>query len=145
MTRSYETLLRLLGIAAILGAFSMVLWRRARCGHPNPHYVRPTTAHDATGRTVTVEPARYICYECGQSWVARQRDPAWHPTAIIQRFSGYDPRKAAQAAVRAEAEHAQRRQIAGNRARPAAPAAGADQRRQKEPVSVVNIKSRKPA
>ena len=86
-------------LATVLLGASYALWRLTRCRHPNPHYVRPVVRQNANGHTIEVEAARYICYECGRSWVARQRDAAWHPTSLRHTFSGYDESKAARAAV----------------------------------------------
>ena len=96
-------------LATVLLGASYAVWRLTCCRHPNPHYVRPVVRQDANGHRIEMEPARYICYECGRSWVARQRDAAWHPTSLRHAFSGYDESKAARAATRAGIEEEQRR------------------------------------
>ena len=78
-------------VAAGVVVVNGLAWWLGRCRHPNPHYVQAVSARDPlTGMQVTRQPARYTCYECGRSWVATQRDPAWTPTHVIQKFSGYD-------------------------------------------------------
>lgn len=136
--------------AIVLFGASVAAWRLTRCRHPNPHYVRRVVCEDATGHTVEAEPARYICYECGQTWLMRQRDAAWHPTSLRHTFTGYDEGKAVRAATRARIEEEQRRFLAVHRAldehataethpqqtRPASPRSHA---------KVIDLNSRRPA
>jgi hypothetical protein len=138
-------------IASTLAIASVVVWRLTRCRHPNPHYVRPVSQqNDLTGQPVVTEPARYVCYECGKSWPARQRDPAWTPSHLVRKFNGYDPNKAVAAATRAAIEEEQRRFLAVNRVVlrlrntaniPFTPA----RRKRLSTTNVVDLKSRKPA
>ena len=132
MSPWYEPLLPLLLVLIGAGTLSAAFWWWTRCRHPNPHYVRADR-----------EPAHYVCYECGRSWVARQRDPAWRPSRVAQKFIGHDERKAAQAARRAAMEEARRRQLAVSRGGAAAAPAG--RRRTGGQVDVVDITSRRPA
>ena len=93
------------GIAAVLTLLvSLIAWAR-RCRHPNPHYVR-----------AAAEPAHYVCYECGRHWPAEQRDPAWKPTHLLQKFRGYDEIQAVRAAKYAALSEEHRRHLAAHRA-----------------------------
>jgi hypothetical protein len=103
-------------LATVLLGASYAIWRLTRCRHPNPHYVRAVVRQNANGQTIEMEPARYICYECGRTWLMRQRDAAWHATSLRHAFSGYDESKAARAATRARIEEEQRRFLAAHRA-----------------------------
>ncbi len=133
---------------ALAAAVALTSWL-TRCRHPNPHYVRAVTRPDAaTGREVVIQPARYECYECGRSWNATQRDPAWMPTRLTQKFSGYDQSKAVRAATRAAIEQEQRRFLAAHRIElpaAAAPEPATPHSRPRRPGHVVDINSRKPA
>jgi hypothetical protein len=74
-----------------------------RCGHPNPHYRREVLYRDPmTESDEVIEPACYVCYECGKTWRATVRDPAWAATGIRLKFRGYDAELAARAAKRLE-------------------------------------------
>jgi hypothetical protein len=139
-------------IASALAIASAVVWRLTRCRHPNPHYVRPVSQlNELTGQSVVIEPARYVCYECGRSWPARQRDPAWTSSHLVRTFSGYDPNKAIAAATRAAIEEEQRRFLAVNRGVPRqrdaanTPFRPATRRKRLSTTKVVDLKSRKPA
>ena len=129
-------------------ASGVLAWRFSRCKHPSPHYVHAVTRYDeATGADV-LQPATYLCYECGKSWPATQRDPAWAPTSTIQKFSGYDEKKAARAFTRAAVEDEQRRFLAAHRGAgdpPALSAVPAPRRRRVHGSNVVDMNSRKPA
>ena len=82
-------------LCVFIALIGMLAWL-CRCGHPNPHYRREVLCRDPmTGSDEVVEPAVYMCYDCGKTWRATVRDPAWAPTGIKQRFSGYDPALAA--------------------------------------------------
>lgn len=95
----------LLAIVFGLIAFCGVVAWLTRCGHPNPHYRRPVLYRDPmTESDEVIEPASYVCYECGKTWLATVRDPAWAPTGIRSRFRGYDPAAAARTAKRLEIE-----------------------------------------
>jgi len=103
-------------LAGLIG-FGVAVWRLRRCRHPNPHYVKPILRDDPVAGSVdVVQPASYICYECGRTWIAAQRDPAWRPTALLRKFTGYDANKAGRAATRASIEAEQRRFLADRRA-----------------------------
>ncbi len=135
---------------ALVGTGALI-WLFSGCKHPNPHYVRQETAQDdATGDEIVVHPAHYCCYECGKTWLAEQRDPAWTASAVVQKFDGYDERKAVRAAKRIAVEERQRRVLADRRVRPIEVAApiqfktGATSRRRRA-TDVVAIGSRKPA
>ena len=124
--------------------------RRLRpCSHPHPHYLRPEPARtEADGTILPAQPARYRCFECGRTWDVTQRDPAWAPTGIVQKFTGHDPTKATSAILRATIEAEQRRFLAVNRTtipRPAvtAPPRSAAPRRRRLPSNVVHINSRR--
>jgi hypothetical protein len=133
-------------LAAFVAASLVAARRLSRCEHPSPHFVRAGNRIDAaTGANEPASSAHYICYECGRSWPAETHDPAWHPSGVIQKFSGYDQRMAARAATRAAIEADQRRALAGKRSdRLDLP--GPKVRRARRRVSnVVNIGSRKPA
>ena len=55
------------GFIALCG---VVAWL-SRCGHPNPHYRREVVYRDPmTESDEVIEPASYICYECGRTWRA---------------------------------------------------------------------------
>ena len=133
-------------IAPVLAAAAALALWLARCRHPNPHYLRAVTQPDAaTGRKIVIQPARYICYECGRSWEARQRDPAWAPTHLVHKFSGYDEDRARRAVTRAAIEQEQRRFLAANRIeRPEAASKAARSHGQRN-RPVIDINSRKPA
>jgi hypothetical protein len=131
------------GITIGLAGMTALIWWRTRCRHPNPHYIRAGTCQDDARAEPGGQPAMYECYDCGKRWVVRQRDPAWRPTRLVQKFQGYDESKAKRAATRAAIEQEQRRFLAANRVGPSsAPAVIAPQRRRK---NVVDIDSRKPA
>jgi hypothetical protein len=109
------------GIA--VGSVAVAVWAAAllltRCRHPHPHYERAVQRRDPqTGESVVVRPARYECFECGRHWTAVQRDPAWAPSPVVQRFTGYDETQAKRAAMRAAIEEHQRRVLAAHRAEP---------------------------
>ena len=84
---------RLLGsiywVTGAVASFGALIWLFKGCRHPNPHFVKQETRRDeTTGDEVVVHAAHYCCYECGKSWLAKQRDPAWTPSAIVQKFHG---------------------------------------------------------
>jgi hypothetical protein len=123
-------------VVILSGAAAVALvWWLGRCRHPNPHYVRPQRSD---------EPGRYCCYECGRSWQVETRDPAWHPTRLVQKFSGFDQTKAAAARSRAAAEASRHQRIALQRGDPARPASQL-RRRPSRHAEVVDLNSRKPA
>ncbi|HUL74129.1 MAG TPA: hypothetical protein VLT86_13565 [Vicinamibacterales bacterium] len=133
-----------------LGAF-MLIWKQGGCRHPNPHYIRQgTQLNDVTGEVV-VRPAQYCCYECGKTWPAEQRDPAWSATGLVQKFEGYDEKKARRGAKRMASEERQRRALAARRVQPVEPAptpiqfAAPSAPRRPQPTEVVSLRSRKPA
>lgn len=146
--------MRMLGsiywVAGALGGFSALIWLFRGCRHPNPHFVKQETRRDeTTGEEVVVHPAHYCCYECGKTWLAKQRDPAWAASAIVQKYHGYDERKAVRAAKRSALEERQRRFLAVRRIRIPAPPKpliqfdpAAPRRR---PTEVVDLSTRKPA
>jgi hypothetical protein len=106
---------------AVLTLAGYAMWRR-RCRHPNPHYVPAATRHDPlTGRVVT-EPEHYLCFECGRTWFAAV-DPAWQPTGIVQRYTGFEQSRLSQSATRAAIEREQRQLLAARRAEAASPRA----------------------
>jgi hypothetical protein len=146
----------LAGIYWITGAFLGVgalrlIWKQGGCHHPNPHYIRQETRRDEATGEVVVRPAQYCCYECGRTWAAEQRDPAWNPSGLVQKFRGYDERKARRGAKRMAAEERQRRVLAAKRRQPAEPTPAPIQfgsptvARRPQPTEVVNLRARKPA
>jgi hypothetical protein len=144
---STHFLLEVYGIAGAAVAAAILIRWLGRCRHPNPHYIRAVTTASATGQDA-VQPARYLCYECGKSWPAAQRDPAWMPTHPVQKFYGYDERKAVRAATRAVVEQEQRRFLAAHRAVPDSPARDlepARRRKRLRAANVIDLNSRKPA
>jgi hypothetical protein len=129
-------------VVALIGAGALVQWL-ARCRHPNPHYLRPIVQY-GRGGAVVVQPASYICYECGKTWPAVSRDPAWSATPVVQKFVGYDEAKVVRAATRASIEEEQRRLLAVNRAAaPSMPKVKGPRR--KRSSNVVDLHSRRPA
>jgi hypothetical protein len=138
-------------VTSVLAAFGALIWLYSGCRHPSPHYVRAETRKDdATGDEMIVRPAQYVCYECGKTWLAQQRDPAWTPSVTVRKFSGYDERKAVRGAKRMAQEERQRRSLAGRRIRPVVPAAAPIQFKPeatpaRRPTEVVNLSTRKPA
>jgi hypothetical protein len=80
-----------LGIAAAV-LLTVAVWMFGGCHHPRPLGLLPPVT--AGGERL---PARWFCSHCGQTW-ALAIDRA-HPP--VQRFHGFDPAKAAQAARRA--------------------------------------------
>jgi hypothetical protein len=105
------------------GSAAVAVWAAAvlltRCRHPHPHYERAVTrVEPQSGEDVVVQPARYECFECGKRWTAVPRDPAWAPSPVVQRFTGYDETQAKRAAMRAAIEEQQRRVLAAHRAEP---------------------------
>jgi len=138
-------------VTGVLAAFGALIWLYSGCRHPSPHYVRAETRKDnVTGQDVIVRPAQYVCYECGKTWLAQQRDPAWTPTVTVRKFSGYDERKAVRGAKRMAQEERQRRSLAVRRVRPVEPTAAPIQFKPdvapvRRPTEVVNLSTRKPA
>lgn len=133
-------------VIAVLGA----LFGLGRCRHPQPHLKRAVTHRDPlTGSDEIVEPASYICYECGKTWLAETRDPAWAPSGVRQSFRGYDPALAQRAATRAAIVNEQRKLLAANRARPTRTAPVAAKRRSRgkawPAANVTDINSKRPA
>jgi transposase-like protein len=135
------------GIVVFVVAYRVSQWI-TRCRHTNPHYVRPIHRRDPSGMLVEIEPARYTCFDCGKTWRAELRDPAWAATGVKQIFEGHDEGAAARAATRAVIVEAQRTFLAANRAAPtrstAAPGRHARARRRR-PANVTDIHSRRPA
>lgn len=145
-------LLGIYWVTGALAAFGALIWLFGGCRHPNPHYIRPEVRRDdVTGEEVVVQPAQYCCYECGKTWLATQRDPAWTATATVQKFSGYDEKKAVRGVARMAREERQRRFLASRRTPVSEPVRSpiafkpeAQQKRQR-PTEVVNLSTRKPA
>jgi hypothetical protein len=81
------------GLAAQLG----------RCRHPHPA-LQPATV-DHFGRH---SPAHWYCDDCGRRWAASFE----HESRPIQRFAGFDPSKAVDAARRADELETRRREMA---------------------------------
>ena len=97
------------------GAAGLAIWRFGRCHHSGPLGLLPPSKDD-NGSTI---PARWFCDSCGQSWPAMIE----HGHPPVQRFEGYDPSKAVNAAKRAD-DHARRqRALAMRRAGLGAPRA----------------------
>jgi hypothetical protein len=138
------------GVLAFLVVAGLLRWW-TRCRHPSPHYERPLRQRDpVTGVDGEIRPARYTCFDCGKSWRAEQRDPAWAPSRVKQAFRGHDETLASRAAMRAAIVDEQRRFLAANRTAPPARAAdGASPRRgrvkPRRPSNVTDINSRRPA
>jgi hypothetical protein len=133
----------MLWVTISLAGITVLIWWASRCRHPNPHYIHARTCADDLRAEGGVQPAMYECYDCGKRWVARQRDPAWMPTRLVQKFQGYDESKATRSATRAAIEQEQRRFLAANRlGMSSEPPVVGSQRRRK---NVVQIGSRKPA
>lgn len=138
-------------VAKALAVSDAAARRLKFCRHPHPQYLKAEVARtESDGTVVAGSPAHYRCNDCGRSWAVIQRDPAWAPTGIVQKFSGHDPTKATSAIMRATIEAEQRRFLAANRTtipKPALPApSSAARRRRRLPSNVVEIGSRrKPA
>jgi len=137
-------------VVAMIAVFGTLSWL-CRCRHPHPHYKRASTLRDSlTGSDEIVEPASYICYECGKTWLAEVRDPAWAPSGVRQSFHGYDASLAERATTRAAIVSEQRKLLAANRTGPTrtTPAAAARRRARRKAwpaASVTDINSRRPA
>lgn len=84
------------------------LWWLGRCHHPRPLGLLPPTWNDYGER----QHAQWFCAACGKTW-AVQMD---RNEAPVQRFTGYDESKAPEAARRATALEARRREMAVLRA-----------------------------
>jgi hypothetical protein len=144
--------MRLLGsiywVTGALAGVSALIWLFKGCRHPNPHFVKQETRRDeATGEEV-VHPAHYCCYECGKTWLARQRDPAWTASPLVQKYHGYDERKAVRAAKRSVLEERQRRFLAVRRIggpAPKPPIQFDPTPARRRPTEVVDLSTRKPA
>ena len=136
------------GVVAFLVVASLLRWW-TRCRHPSPHYERAVRQRDpVTGVEVEVHPARYTCYDCGKSWRAVLRDPAWAPSGVKQAFRGHDETIASRAAMRAAIVDEQRRFLAANRTTPARTAAAAPRQARvkvRRPSNITDINSRRPA
>jgi hypothetical protein len=134
--------------AVLIGIYAAFSWL-ARCRHPNPHYRRAVTQQNpVTGSHEVVEPASYICYDCGRTWPAEVRDPAWAPSGIRQTFAGYDEALAERAATRAAIVGEQRQLLAANRTGPTRgePVGKKRARRGKwRAANVTDINTRRPA
>ncbi len=81
------------------GAVGLAIWQFRRCHHPGPLGLLPPSKDDS-GSAI---PARWFCDACGRSWPAKIE----HGHPPVQRFEGYDPSKAVNAAKRAD-DHARR-------------------------------------
>ena len=58
----------------------------SRCSHPNPHYRRQVLYRDPmTESDEVIEPASYVCYECGKTWSATVRDPAIRDVHLLRK------------------------------------------------------------
>jgi len=86
-----------------LVALVALAWR-FRCLHRGPLSLLPAVT-DFTGVKL---PARWYCDRCGRSWAAEFQ----HETKPVQKFVGYDEKKAGQAIERAQMLEDQRRSIA---------------------------------
>ena len=127
-------------ITGAIGLFGIYFWL-SRCRHPNPHFHRAVTPDG---------PATYTCYECGKTWRATQRDAAWAPTGIRQRFTGSDPALAERASTRAAIVSQQQRLLAATRTGPSrtAPVAISKKRARRKAwlaPNVTDINTRRPA
>jgi hypothetical protein len=78
-----------------------------RCGHPHPA-LQPSTVDRAGALT----PAHWYCDDCGRRWPASFEQVS----RPIQRFTGFDPSKAVDAARRAAELDARRQELAIARA-----------------------------
>lgn len=138
--------LTLAAVAAFIVVTELFQWA-LRCRHQNPHYLRPVYQHDpATGNDVLVEPARYTCYDCGRTWRADLRDPAWAPVHVRQVFSGHDEQAAVRAATRTAIVDEQRKILAATRSIPTRRlSAPYRPRRSRRAANVTDINSRRPA
>lgn len=136
------------GVGALLLLVGLLRWW-TRCRHSSPHYERPVRQRDSvTGCDVEVQPARYTCYDCGRSWRATLRDPAWAPTGVRQAFSGHDETLAWRSAMRAAIVDEQRRFLAANRTTPARSSAPSPRQvrvKVRRTPNVTDINSRRPA
>jgi hypothetical protein len=81
---------------------------RFRCLHRGPLSLLPAVT-DFMGEKL---PARWYCDRCGRSWPAQFE----HETRPVQKFVGYDEKKASMAIERAQMLEDQRRSIAMQRA-----------------------------
>jgi hypothetical protein len=132
-------------VAAVVVVSAVLRWAM-RCRHVNPHYVKPVCRRDpVTGADVVAEQARYACYDCGASWPATVRDPAWAPVPVKQVFSGRDEEAAARAAVRSAIVDEQRKILAGTRTIPSRAPAPARRRGNRHRTNVTEIHKWRPA
>jgi hypothetical protein len=95
-----------LAVPATLGLVALA-WRY-RCLHRGPLSLLPAVT-DFTGHRL---PARWFCDRCGQAWPALFD----HETKPVQKFVGYDEKKASMAIERAQVLEDQKRTIAMQRA-----------------------------
>jgi hypothetical protein len=95
-----------LSVPALIGLVALA-WR-FRCLHRGPLSLLPAVT-DFTGEKL---PARWYCDRCGRSWPAQFE----HETKPIQKYIGYDEKKAAAAIERAQTLEDQKRSIAMQRA-----------------------------
>jgi len=95
-------------LAAGLAAATGVGFWLAGCRHPGPLALLPSVV-DASGQR---QPARWCCHDCGATWPTALDDSA----APVQRFAGFDQKKAADAARRATDLERRQRELAIRRA-----------------------------
>jgi len=95
-----------IGVPALVGLAALA-WR-FRCLHSGPLSLLPAVT-EFTGEKL---PARWYCDRCGRSWPAE----FLHETRPVQKFVGYDEKKAGLAIERAQMLDDQRRSIAMQRA-----------------------------
>jgi|SRR5579863_3326756 len=123
-------------VAAGASVVALVVWQLMKCRHRQPLGLLPPVMNER-GEQV---PARWYCDECGQSWPAmfeRGRGP-------VQRFTGYDQSKAAEAAKRAGELEERTRALALRRSGINRPVAAAKTRvRPAPPLKPVSIHGRR--
>lgn len=93
-----------IGAAAGLAILIASAWRLSGCRHPGRLGLMPPVRNPDGSRTV----AQWYCDACGRSWPANLEQPR----RIVQKFAGHDEQKASDAAQRADALAARRRQDA---------------------------------
>jgi hypothetical protein len=93
------------GVAAVIGAG---VWWLGQCRHRGPLGLLPPVMNPDGTRT----PAQWYCDRCGESWDAGFSSAP----RVVQRFDGYDPSKALDAARRAEDLERHQRRLALRRA-----------------------------
>lgn len=109
----FVTQLPLWWLPAGLAAAGCIIWTAVACRHP--HATLQPARRESDGSAV---PARWMCSECGHTWVANF-EKAQTP---VVRYAGFDQAKAAEAAKRAKELELRTRELAIDRAGLSTPA-----------------------